>query len=194
MAKTIDWDNMKCSLYYYKNDANRYANLLISLTNSKSNRDKYRQLYSHYDNIKFCPGEVNGDISRDILYSWINTLKNRLEEQGLLNLFMFVLGHLFSYSPKGKDGIIPHEYIREYIEEYGNDDQISSFETSVICKRGVYFGTNGKAEYNLCIENKIISEKLQIQYPKTAKIYAKISEHYKYDSEKERTIAEDILY
>ncbi len=197
----LDWDNMKYCHYVFSHDANHYADIL-SLVYKKDNNDtdnsfsadKIMSLYRLQRDMRFCPGEENGSINKEILDNWIETFSKRLETQHQASLFDWQLGELFACSPKGGDGLFPHEFIREKIEEIGNDKLINAYVCHVLNERGVHYATNGEEELTLSKKYEDISVNLAIKFPKTAKIYRKLSERYYSESKNERIIAENRIY
>jgi hypothetical protein len=197
----IGWENMKYCHYMFKRDANLFAEI-ISLIYQKDDGssdesidpEKKRVLFSLERDIKFCPGEENGSINKDVLDKWVNKFKSCLEYQQQNSLFYNKLGKLFACSPIGSDGIFPHEAIRDKIEEIGNEELMNSFAFSIIYGRGVHNVTGGKDEYKLGEKYAEISRKLSVRYPKTAKIFSIISKSFFNESEHERKIAETEIY
>lgn len=201
LFKVIEWDNMKCCQYLFKHNANLYADIL-SLVYKKDDgnsddildSDKCMHFYTLERDIKFCPGEENGSINKDVLNEWLSTFSNKLEYQGQCSLFYKKIGKLFACSPIGVDDVFQHELIREKIEEIGNDELINAFADSIIYGRGVYNVTGGKDEYKLGQKYGELSRKFSIRYPKTSKIFNNISKSYLNESEHERQLAENIVF
>lgn len=197
----IGWENMKCCHYMFKRNAHLFAEI-ISLIYKKDDgsyddsidSEKKKVFFSMEREIKFCPGEENGSVNKDILNKWISEFKSYLEYQHQDSMFYDQLGKLFACSPSGSDGFFPHEAIREKIEEIGNEELMNSFAFAIIYGRGVYNVTGGKDEYKLGEKYAEISRKLSVHYPKTAKIFSIISRNFFYESEHERKIAETEIY
>ncbi len=202
LYSVIGWENMKCCQYLFKRNANLYADILLSLVYKKDDdnsddrldSDTFMHFYTLERDIKFCPGEENDSINKDVLNEWIVLFNNRLENQGQASLFYRKLGKLFASSPTGSDGLFPHESVREKIEEIGNDDLINAFADSIICGRGVYNITGGKDEYKLGQKYGELSRRFSIRYPKTSKIFNIISRSFFNESEHERKSAENDIY
>lgn len=197
----IGWDNMKCCQYFFKRNANLYADILSLVykrddgnTNDILGSEKLMSFYTLERDIKFCPGEENGTINKAVLNEWIGLFNDRLKDQGQSSLFYRKLGKLFTCSPTGLDGLFPHEYVREKIEEIGNDELMNSFVTSIICGRGIYTGTGGRDEFNLAQKYAELSKKFKIHYPKTSKIFNIVSKNYMNESEHERQLAENEIF
>ncbi len=197
----IGWENMKCCQYLFKRNANLFAEI-ISLTYKKDDgsfddsmdSEKKQVFFSMERDIKFCPGEENGSINKDILNKWVSEFKSCLEYQQQNSRFSDKLGKLFACSPTGSDGIFPHEAIRDKIEEIGNEELMNSFALAIIYGRGVHNVTGGKDEYKLGEKYAEISRKLSVRYPKTAKIFSIISRSFFNEAEHERKIAETETY
>lgn len=197
----IGWENMKCCHYMFKRNAHLFAEI-ISLIYKKDDgsyddsidSEKKKVFFSMEREIKFCPGEENGSVNKDILNKWISEFKSYLEYQHQDSMFYDQLGKLFACSPSGSDGFFPHEAIREKIEEIGNEELMNSFAFAIIYGRGVYNVTGGKDEYKLGEKYAEISRKLSVHYPKTAKIFSIISRNFFNESEHERKIAETEIY
>lgn len=197
----LNWEDMKCCQYWFKRDVNVYADIL-SLIYKKDDgsfderlgSEKLNRMYVLESEIKFCPGEDNGSINKDILNRWINEFNGRLERQGQSYLFYKKLGKLFAYSPTGTDDLFPHETIREKIEEIGNEELINSFALAIRNKRGIHNVTGGKDEYSLGQKYEKLSKEFAIRYPKTASIFNIISRNYFNESERERRIAESEIF
>lgn len=197
----IGWENMKCCQYLFKRNAHLFAEI-ISLTYKKDDGsydesidlEKKQVFFSMERDIKFCPGEENGSINKDILNKWVSEFKSYLEYQHQNSMFYDKLGKLFACSPSGSDGIFPHEAIRDKIEEIGNEELMNSFAFAIIYGRGVHNVTGGKDEFMLGEKYAEISRKLSVRYPKTAKIFSIISKSFFNESEHERKIAETKIY
>ncbi len=197
----IGWENMKCCQYLFKRNANLFAEILSVIYKRDdgsydeiTDEGKKRVFFSLERDIKFCPGEENGSINKDILNKWISEFKSRLEYQKQTSLLYGKLGKLFACSPTGSDGVFPHETIRDKIEELGNEELIESFALAIINRRGVYMVTGGKDEFKMGQKYAEISKKLSIRYPKTARIFRIISNNYFNESERDRKIAETQIY
>lgn len=185
----------------FKRSANLFAEI-ISLTYKKDDgsydesidTEKKRVFFSMERDIKFCPGEENGFINKDVLDRWVSEFKSCLDYQQQKSRFYDKLGKLFACSPIGSDGIFPHEAIRDKIEEIGNEELMNSFACAIIYGRGVHNVTGGKDEYKLGEKYAEISRKLSVRYPKTAKIFSIISRSFFNESKHERKIAETEIY
>lgn len=201
LSNVIGWNSMKSTQHFIKRNANIYAEIISHIykrddgeVNDKVDSDNAKNFYHLEHMMKFCPGEENGNINKNILNNWIETFKICLTNQGQSSLFYHLLGKLFSYSPTDIEGKFPHKYIREVIEEIGNDELIESFEIAILNSRGAFYGSEGKEEYNYAQKYRDIGDDFQIRYPKTAKIFYNLSNRYLMDSKHERNLAENSFY
>lgn len=198
----LEWDNMKCFHHMIKKSPELFSQLVASVfkrdNESKNFRkmdEQYlRNMYTIYDKAHFCPAEENGEVSENKLQQWVEKFKILLKENDQSNLFTSLLGRLFSFSPTGKDGHEPCEAVRTLIEKYLDDKLLSSYVTCVFNRRGVYSPSAGKAEMQMAQEFKSNAEYLQPRYPKTAKIFYRLYDRYKSESERERKDAENGWY
>lgn len=201
LCSVIGWGKMKCCQYFFKRNAYCYADILSIVykkdtcnSNDELDLNKFSNIFKLEREIEFCPGEENGVVNKDILNDWILQFKNHLKNQGQAYLFYRKLGKLLANSPIGSDGFFPHEYVREKIEEIGNDELIEAFAYSIINGRGVYTVTGGKEELKLSQKYNELSKNLIIRYPITSKIFTFLSDHYLRESKEERELAENEIY
>ena len=143
--------------------------------------------------IHFCPGVVDEKINSTLLNQWVDEFQEALKTQGQLNLLQLLLAKVFVFSPKGIDGYIPDEQIRNIIERIGDLSFDRSFAIELYNRRGVYGVTDGKAEKTLSEKYKNIANAMKIKYPKTSKAYQMLGEMYDSDSKYERLTAEEFI-
>lgn len=194
----IGWDRSKCVQYYMKREAHLFAKI-ISLTFIKDDMQeptedeiKTHQVYKRiHDILHFCPGETDGHIDGNALEHWIGDFQSCLKRQNQSSLFYSELGRLFTYSPVGTDGIMPHEAVRDMIERYNNHELENSYFFTTLNKRGMYVVTSGEAEHKIASDYRGIANKLRVCWPKTAKIYDKLADEYESQSIFERQEAEN---
>ena len=106
-------------------------------------------------------------------------------------MFYSELGRLFAYSPIGTDEIMPHEAVRDIIEEYGNEQLINSYIITTFNQRGVYTVTYGESEYKMASNFKDTADRLRLKWPRTAEIYDELYRTYDADSWQDRLYGED---
>ena len=149
---------------------------------------RYRRLY---DAMHFCPGEMDGHIDRSILKEWIEEFQLCLGKHKQEDMFYSELGRLFAYSPIGTDEIMPHEMVRDMIEEYGNEQLINSYIITTFNQRGVYTVTYGESEYKMASNFKCTADRLRLKWPRTAEIYDDLFRRYDANSWEDRLYGED---
>ncbi len=139
-----------------------------------------------YGEIKFCPAERNGKVIESELRSWIEEFMILLEKNDQKSLFSYYIGKMLSYSPAGKDGYYPCEAVRNVLEDYADDALISGYVTEKYNSRGIYSPSDGRTEKSLAARYKENADYLSTIYPKTAKIYYRLCDRYKYEAKWER--------
>lgn len=147
-----------------------------------------------YGEIKFCPAERNGKVIESELRSWIEEFMILLEKNDQKSLFSYYIGKMLSYSPAGKDGYYPCEAVRNVLEDYADDALISGYVTEKYNSRGIYSPSDGRTEKSLAARYKENADYLSTIYPKTAKIYYRLCDRYKYEAKWERERAENGVY
>lgn len=198
----LDWDSMKCFHYLIKKSPEVFAQLVAGLYKkdhepkeaSKLDKQYWHNMYTIYDKAHFCPAEENGEVEEGKLRQWVEGFRNLLEQNDQSSLFGFMMGRLFAFSPVGKDGYEPCEAVRAVIEDYSDDEILSSYESAIYNGRGVYSPTAGKEEMQMAEAFKANAEYLNLRYPETAKIYYSLYDRYKRESERERMEAENGRY
>lgn len=152
-----------------------------------------KRCYEMMSDIHFCPGVVDEKINSTLLNQWVDEFQEALKTQGQLDLLQLLLAKVFVFSPKGIDGYIPDEQIRNIIERIGDLSFDRSFAIELYNRRGVYGVTDGKAEKTLSEKYKNIANAMKIKYPKTSKAYQMLGEMYDSDSKYERLTAEEFI-
>lgn len=198
----LKWDNMKCFHHLIKKSPELFAQLVEGLykrdhepkESHKLDEQYWRNMYTVYDRAHFCPAEENGEVKEEKLRQWVEKFRILLEQNDQSSLFGSMMGRLFSYSPKGKDGHEPCEAVRTLIEKYFDDRMLNSYEASVYNQRGVYSPSAGKEEMRMAEAFRANAEYLNPVYPKTAKIFYSLHDRYKREAERERQEAENGWY
>ena len=200
----LKWRDMKCFQKIVKADPGNYAEL-IAITRRKDNDNSEKMLTEEestyinvmcrlYGEIKFCPAERNGKVIESELRSWIEEFMILLEKNDQKSLFSYYIGKMLSYSPAGKDGYYPCEAVRNVLEDYADDALISGYVTEKYNSRGIYSPSDGRTEKSLAARYKENADYLSTIYPKTAKIYYRLCDRYKYEAKWERERAENGVY
>ena len=198
----LDWDQMKCFKRTIKQSPEIFAQIVgiafkkdHMLTENEPKDSVYiDNMYTLYDMAHFCPAELNGEVDEEKLEQWVEQYKKLLIINDQESLFSSTLGRLISFSPLSEDGHEPCNAVRRIIEKYGDDNMINSYQIAVFNRRGVYSPSAGKEELLMAEHFKKNAEYLEPQYPKTAKIFYRLSESYSHESEQERMNAENGLY
>ena len=139
----------------------------------------------------FCPAENNGTVDSNDLDNWLSGLIDLLKKNHQENLFGFLVGRLFAFSPQGKDGYYPCEAVREAIEKYADDSLATEYRVTLFNERGVFTPTEGRAEKAIAEKHRSTADYFKINYPKTAEIYYGMYRHYMAEAEEERNRAEN---
>lgn len=198
----LEWDDMKCFHHIIKKSPELFAQLVAGLyrrdhgpkEGRKTDEQYWHNMYTVYDKAHFCPAEENGEIKEEKLRQWVEKFKILLEQNDQSSLFGHMMGRLFSFSPMGKDGHEPCEAVRVLIEDDSDDEMLSSYETSVYNRRGVYSPSAGREEMRMAEAFKANAEYLAPGYPKTAKIFYSLYDRYRRESQRARQEAENGRY
>ena len=197
----LDWKQMKC----FRNEISRTPEAFAEIVSiifkrddkdaSEEKTDEQKQLvsslYRLYYMAHFCPAENNGTVDSNDLDNWLSGLIDLLKKNHQENLFGFLVGRLFAFSPQGKDGYYPCEAVREAIEKYADDSLATEYRVTLFNERGVFTPTEGRAEKAIAEKHRSTADYFKINYPKTAEIYYGMYRHYMAEAEEERNRAEN---
>ncbi|MFR1760867.1 hypothetical protein [Frisingicoccus sp.] len=199
----LDWSKMKCFQKAIKQSPEMFAEMVSIIFKhqgeegsvSSEAENTYRSnIYRLYYKAEFCPAEENGIVDLHNLKIWIEKLKLLLENSKQSNLYGYLLGRLFSYSPVGEDGHEPCEAVRFIIERDADDNMVSEYTVSIFNKRGIHTPDAGRSEHQIAERFRANADYLSIKYPKTANIYYSLSQQYEWHSRREREHAENAQY
>lgn len=157
-----------------------------SVNAKEVDKQNISSIYSLYHNLKFCPAVEGGYVDADKLINWISELEVGLTKNKQLRLLDMLLGKLFSYSPKGKDGFYPAEEVRIVIENRNSKALENAYVMEVFNSRGVYCSSGGAEERKLALGYKKNADGIRLSSPISAKIYDHLYERYIYEAESER--------
>lgn len=195
----INWDQMQCTRRLVEKDPRVYAGLVnivckrdSGATEDPEKRRLATRLYGKFRDIHFCPAEKDGLVEYDDLEKWADEFKKALAEQQQSSLWDMLIGELFPYSPKGKDGYMPCEAVRQFIEKNYTDNLARSYATTIYNMRGVYTPDGGKGEETLASQYEENAKNIEKDAPLTAQIYRIISSDYRMQALQERRLAEDV--
>lgn len=168
-----------------------FANIAYFASNeTPSSFYLYYEITRHWN---FCPGYCNGSIQKNIYNNWIKVFTELLKRQGKGELISRLLGYLFAHSPVGDDGHFPHEFIRETIENIGDETLLDCYYCDVFNRRGVVHMTNGDSDFALAEKYRKEADFLKCIYPKTAKIFERLSNTYENSGKEIRNDAENMM-
>ena len=125
------------------------------------------------------------------MQAWTDKFKILLAESRQSNLYSSLMGRLFAFSPKGKDGYEPCEAVRCVIERDADDSFIREYRTAIFNKRGGFTPDAGKSERRIAEKYRDNADFLSMKYPKTAEIYYGLAKEYEIYSKEERVEAEN---
>lgn len=188
----IDFTVLKILQNLLSTDPTFFSNI-VYLATTKTH-ESFNLYFKKTRKWHFCPGACNGTIHKKILTNWIKVFSEMLRKQGKTDQISSYLGNLFVYSPIGNDGHFPHELIRDTIEEIADDQFYDAYFCEVYNQRGFHVITDGDSDLSLAEKYKKEANHLKCIYPKTAKIYEKLSEAYEKSGKKIRMDAELTLF
>ena len=131
--------------------------------------------------LSMLPGLAGGDIDKDILNSWVDVARTVFKESGRVGIGDSQIGSFLAGSPIGKDGVWPHESVRDAIERIKSEEFENGMKSGRINARGVttrhpYSGGSQERELALSYLNN--AEKIQLIWPRTAGILRSIAASY----------------
>ena len=146
------------------------------------------QAHKALDRIQRIPGfnPENKIVDNSAFKKWIADVNELARSSGYALANDITLGRILSFAPVGKDGIWPHECVRQIFEQSSSETLESHFILGRINQRGIYTVTAGKDEDNLADNYASIADALQLLYPKTAAIIRRLSNHYRTQAKQER--------
>lgn len=196
----LDWNNMICTQYEVKHSPKVYTDILKLIykkdeqTSQEENKESdglSEVLFRLFDKMHFCPAEEGGSVDNILLRKWVDDFEKQLKENKQTRIRGMILGHLFAFSPAGKDGYSPCEAIREMIEKENDNAFFSEYHVTIFNNRGTYTGTSGREEKAIANRYKEIADYFAITHPKTASIYRGLAEDYFSQAKRERLHAEN---
>lgn len=196
----LDWEKMRCFQREIKRSPEIFSQIVSiafrhqgEAQQNKSEEEKncIRNSYAFYRKAEFCPAEENNEVDIEKLQAWIDKFKILLAESRQSHLYGLLIGRLFAFAPKGKDGYEPCEAVRSIIERDADDSLIREYEVTVFNKRGRYTPDAGKSERRIAEKYRDNADFLNMKYPKTAEIYYNLAQEYERCSKDERMEAEN---
>lgn len=135
---------------------------------------------------KGLPGlSKDGTVDARVLQEWVHNARTILHDQSRGDIGDQQVGSVLRYSPKGDDGVWPHEAVRELIEELEAEHVERGIEVQVynsrgVTSRGVYDG--GDQERELADQYSEWAEATQARWPRTSAMLRRIAESYERDA------------
>lgn len=90
-----------------------------------------------------------------------------------------LLGGIYGRAIAGKDGIFPHESIRELLERFDSDELDLQVYDTYINNQGARFIKDGSDQMQKAAKFTADAQALSISYPHTAAILQKIADNYR---------------
>ncbi len=125
------------------------------------------------------PGQSEEDIDLNKLMEWINRVREKCKHVNRLPICDEKIGEILSHAPVGKDGICPHEAVREAIEKISSKDMERGIEVGIYNQRGVVIKSpdeGGKQERELAKKYNRFANVLRLRYPRTAAMLKRIAQ------------------
>lgn len=104
--------------------------------------------------------------------------------------FTDVLGHTLGRSGKGSDGIFPHEFVREFLEEKRDETLIKSVLYGKLNSRGARIVLDGRTSHKQAETYQAQARKLEWDYPQSAEILKQLAQRLESESQRDRLAAE----
>ena len=101
-----------------------------------------------------------------------------------------LLGGIYGRAIAGKDGIFPHESIRELLEQFDNDELDLQVCVAYINNQGARLITDGSDQMQKAAKFTADAQALSISYPHTATILQKIADSYRREGKSDRLYSE----
>lgn len=137
-----------------------------------------QQAFSVLYDLGFCPCEEDGKIDVTELEKWTDTYLKLISESKREAIGKQILGGCFAHSPKGTDGIFPHEAVREVYERYYSSNLNKGFVIGIANQRGVFTMTNGEEEKDLANYYASQAKAIRIYFPRVAASLKEIADDY----------------
>ena len=127
------------------------------------------------------PGYLKDNtLDESTMHSWVKEARKQLSDLDRADIGDILIGQTFTHAPvDANDGIWPPRYVRDLIESIKNKNFDNGVYYGNINSRGVVWrGPDGRQEWILADEYRDSSMKVQAQWPRTARIFRRIAEHY----------------
>lgn len=131
--------------------------------------------------IEGLPGQLEGDVDLSKLIEWIEFARDKCKDVNRLPICDEKIGEILSHAPTGKDGLWPHEAVRDALEKVASRDMERGIEIGIYKQRGVHTKSpeeGGKQERELAKRYNQFADKLKLKWPRTAATLKRIAEGY----------------
>lgn len=138
---------------------------------------------------------IGEDIRSDVLESWIVKARRLLAVYDLTSIGDGYIGELLSGSPIGKDGVWPHESVREVLEELCSQEIEDGMARGLRNSRGVTVRSQyegGDQERELARKYRQWMRQIDIQWPRTARALRRLAESYEAEAQHHDEYAENL--
>ena len=130
-------------------------------------------------------------INCEQLIDWIRKARALLEKLDRISVGDEQIGEMLGrVTLRGKDGIWPIEAIREVLEKTKSDDIKRGILIGEFNMRGVYTPSAGREQLDAAKKCEEQSQKLDNQWPETAKLLREMAKRHRIDAQDEKTRAE----
>ena len=132
------------------------------------------------------PGQLNPtDIDKNQLQEWILRVREGCSRKNRKEVCDNKIGELLSLSPVGKDGVWPHEAIRDVIERFESSELEIGLETGRYNLRGVTgraWKEGGEQERKIAEQYEHQAEKIKFEFPRTNAVLLRLAQSYRRDA------------
>ena len=128
------------------------------------------------------PGtDDHGNINEQKLSWWVAEVVRLVHDRGRASLGERQIGQLLSHSPKGIDGLWPHEAVRRVIEEVASQQLERGFRVGTFNNRGVITRSlteGGIQEREIAERYRNYSTIFRDQWPRTSQLLEEMAKEY----------------
>jgi hypothetical protein len=126
--------------------------------------------------------------SAEELAATAEQVRKLAEERCYLGIVDDLVGKALASSPLGRDGIWPHESVREVLERYSSEALANGFVIGKQNLRGVTsrsLGDGGEQERQLAAQYEGWQRALAVSHPRTSALLGRLAEAYRSDANRE---------
>ena len=170
-----------------------FLKVIFGIYNSEGNIDYSSSAYNLLNTWKVVPGiqidkiTSTETINLELLYSWVNDVRNIPESNKYIGLIDDAIGKVFVFSPK-EGPMWPHSSICEIIEEIESETLNNAFIIGTLNKRGISIVDNGESDNQLKEQYFAYADLIKTRYYHVAELLRSIANHYSYSSRNYKSI------